>query len=401
MTSALERVVVVGASLAGLRAAETLRSSGYEGSLMLAGEEHRLPYDRPPLSKEVLQGRKPAEATGLAPQDRFDDLGIELQLGRRCYGLDPQAKRIQTGDGYLDFDGCIIATGSSPRRWRDAEALEGVHVLRTADDALAIADALARGPRVAVVGAGFIGSEVAASARSRGLEITVVESLEGPLLRAVGEEMARVCQQLHADQGTRVLCGVAVERLEGSGRVERVILSDGSWVDADLVVVGIGVAPNVGWLADSGLPIGDGVVCDATLRAGHPRIFACGDVASWPNALVGATMRCEHWTNAAEQAAHAARNLLAGPEGAVAYTGSNYFWSDQYGIRLESVGCAAGSTVEVVAGKIADYKFLALYREGDRLAGAIGMDSPRLVMKAKRLFERGTSWTKAVEALRS
>ena len=236
---------------------------------------------------------------------------------------------------------------------------------------------------------------------SRGLEVTVVEAFEGPLLRAVGEEMARVCQQLHADHGTTILCGVAVERLEGSGRVERVILSDGSWVDADLVVVGIGVTPNVGWLVDSGLAIGDGVECDATLCAGHPRIFACGDVARWPNALVGATMRCEHWTNAAEQGTYAARNLLAGPEGAEAYTGSNYFWSDQYGIRLESVGCPARGRVEVVTGKIANRKFLALYREDDRLAGAIGMDSPRLVMKAKRLFERSTSWAKAVEALRS
>jgi NADPH-dependent 2,4-dienoyl-CoA reductase/sulfur reductase-like enzyme len=401
MTTALERVVIVGASLAGLRAAEALRRSGYEGSLVLVGEEHRLPYDRPPLSKEVLQGRKAADATRFRPQEHFDDLGIELQLGRRCYGLDPHARRIQTGDGYLDFDGCIIATGTSPRRFRDAEALEGVHVIRTADDALAISDALARDPRVAVVGAGFIGSEVAASVRSRGLDVTLVEALAAPLVRAVGEDMARVCAQLHTDHGTRLLCGVEVERLEGSGHVERVILSDGSWVDADLVIVGIGVSPNVGWLVDSGLPIGDGVVCDATLRAGHPNIFACGDVASWPNPLFGATMRCEHWTNATEQGIHAARNLLARPEHAQPYRGANYFWSDQYGIRIQSIGRTTQGAVEVVAGSLADREFLACFREGDRLAGAFAMNSPRLLTQARLLFERDTPWDLAVSDLRS
>lgn len=397
----LERIVVAGSGLAGLRAAETLRRCGFDGSLVMIGAEAGMPYDRPPLSKEILKGTKALSDTLLCEQGHFDELKIELQLGTRCLDIDANAKRIQTEVGWIDFDGCVIATGAAPRRLRSMGQLEGVYVLRTADDARLIASVIDQGPRAVVVGAGFIGAEVAASLKTRGLDVTVVEALPAPLAGILGPELAQICTGLHHDHGTKLLCGVGVERIEGSGRVERVVLTDGSMLEADLVIVGIGAAPNVDWLMQSTLDVSDGVVCDATLHAGHPAIVACGDVAQWPNYLFRKSMRCEHWTNAVEQAIVAARNLLAGPDASATFRSAAYFWSEQYGMRLQSIGYIAGLPGELVAGSVDERRFIMCFRDSDRLAGAFAMNSPRLVMKAKALFEREAPWDEAIAALRT
>lgn len=397
----LERIVVAGAGLAGLRSAEALRRRGFDGSLVMIGAEAGMPYDRPPLSKEVLKGTKALSDTLLCDRAHFDELDIDLQLGTRCLDIDISAKRIQTEAGWIDFDGCVIATGAAPRRLRSMGDLEGVYVLRTADDAGLIASVIDHGPRAVVVGAGFIGAEVAASLRARGLDVTVVEALPAPLAGILGPDLAQICTQLHHDHGTKLVCGVGVERLEGSGRVERVVLTDGRVLEADLVIVGIGATPNIDWLRQSTLNVTDGVVCDATLHAGHPAIVACGDVAQWPNDLFRKSMRCEHWTNAVEQAIAAARNLLAGPDASVPFRSAAYFWSEQYGVRLQSIGYIAGLPGDLIAGSVDERRFIMCFRDSNRLAGAFAMNSPRLLMKAKTLFERETSWDEAIAALRA
>lgn len=395
----MKTVVVVGAGLAGLRAAETLRDEGFDGRIVLAGAEFELPYDRPPLSKDVLTGESTPESATLRDAEHFDELAIELLPGSPASSLDLAARSVTVGERELDFDGLILATGAAARRLPAAAGLAGVHVLRSLDDARAISRALDASPRVVVIGAGFIGGEVAAGARSRGLDVTIVEAQAAPLTRVLGEQMGRACAALHADHGVRLITGAGVRALEGNGRVERVTLEDGSQLDADLVVVGIGVTPSTEWLADSGLELQDGVVCDATLSTGAPGVFAAGDIVRWPNPLFGVAMRCEQWTNAVEQARHAARNLLAGADAATPFAGSNYFWSDQYGIRIQFAGVPHGQTTRIVAGDPAEHRFLALYGDAGRLVGALAMRSPRDLMRAKLLIERRASWDDALAHL--
>jgi NADPH-dependent 2,4-dienoyl-CoA reductase/sulfur reductase-like enzyme len=390
-------VAVVGASIAGLRAVESLRRAGFEGGVTLVGEEPHLPYDRPPLSKEVLTGARSAETVSFRNRAFFDDLGIEVWTGRRATGLDIGSREILFADERLPFDGAILATGSMPRNLPGAADLEGIHTLRTVDDARAILAALDGSPRVVVVGAGFIGSEVSASARTRGLEVTVVEALPVPLVRAVGTSMGAVCASLHLDHGTELRCGVGVEGFEGTGRVEAVRLSDGTVVAADLVVVGVGVAPATGWLEGSGLTIRDGLVCDASLSPGPPFVFAAGDLVRWPNPVFGTEMRLEHWTNAVEQGMAAARNLLDGTS-ARPFGSVPYFWSDQYGIRIQLVGYPEGDEDELVVcqGSVEERRFVALYRRGQRVVAAFGMSSPKLVMQYRTMIGHGGSWDDAL-----
>jgi NADPH-dependent 2,4-dienoyl-CoA reductase/sulfur reductase-like enzyme len=395
---ALDRVVVVGASLAGLRAVETLRKSGFEGSVTLVGEEAHLPYDRPPLSKEVLKGERSIGTVGFRDEAFFEGLGVEVRTGQRATGLDLNDRHLLLGDERLPFDGAILATGSSPRTLPSMPALRGVYTLRTLDDTHALLDAFARNPRVAVVGAGFIGSEVASSARSRGLEVTVIEALPVPLVRAIGEAMGAVCASLHRDRGTDLRCGAGVDAVEGSGRVERIRLTDGSTVAADVVIVGVGVSPTTEWLEGSGLEIRNGLVCDATLCAGPPFVFGAGDIVRWPNPLFDMEMRLEHWTNATEQGAFAARNLLSGG-GAKPFESVPYFWSDQYGIRIQLVGYAEGDEDEVLVchGSVEERQFVALYRRGDRLVAAFSMNWPALVMQYRTKIMQGATWDQALE----
>src|SRR5947209_16682137 len=319
----MRTVVVAGASLAGLRAAETLRQDGFDGRLVLVGAEAHLAYDRPPLSKQLLAGKVEAEQVSLCPPDRYDELGLELHLGRRATALDLASQEVVVDEAErIAFDGLVIATGASPRLLPGVPPLDGIHLLRTLDDCLAIRAGLERviagRGRVVVVGAGFIGSEVAATSHAAGAQVTVLEALATPLSKALGEEMGAACASLHHDHGVDLRTGAGVSGFHGQHRVEGVLLHDGTTVEADLVVVGVGVAPNTGWLESSGLKLDNGVVCDSTAHAA-PGVVAAGDVARWHNRLFETDMRVEHWTNAAEGGIAAARALLAGPEKAEPY----------------------------------------------------------------------------------
>jgi NADPH-dependent 2,4-dienoyl-CoA reductase/sulfur reductase-like enzyme len=272
----------------------------------------------------------------------------------------------------------------------------GIYMLRTLDDSLAIRDALDATPRVVVVGAGFIGSEVAATCRMRGLDVTLLEALPVPLARALGDEVGAACAELHRDNGVDLRVGVAVDGFDGDGRVERVRLSDGGTVDADIVVIGVGVAPETAWLEGSGLVLGNGVRCDASCFASAPGVVAAGDVARWHNPLFGVDMRVEHWTNAAEQGTAAARALLAGA-GAEPFAPVPYFWSDQYDAKIQFVGmCAPGDELRVVHGSVAERRFVALYGRAGRLVGALAVSRPRLLMAYRRLIAAGAAWDDAL-----
>jgi NADPH-dependent 2,4-dienoyl-CoA reductase/sulfur reductase-like enzyme len=393
--AALSSVVVVGASLAGINAARALRRGGYDGSLTLVGAEAHRPYDRPPLSKQVLAGAWEPERTLLADSD--DDAGIEWRLGVAASGLDLAAHRLDLADGSsLPWDGLVIATGASPRTLPGTEDLGGVHVLRTIDDAVALrADLDAEPRRVVVVGAGFIGAEVAATCRGRGLDVTLVEPLPVPLGRVLGGDIGDTVAAVHRDQGVDVRLGVGVEALEGGDRVESVRLADGTSIDADVVVVGIGVRPNVGWLDGSGLDVSDGVLADAACVAA-PGVVVAGDVARWPHQGYGEVMRVEHWDHAIAQGAHAAESLLAG-EGATAFTPVPWFWSDQYDRKIMLAGRPAGADeVRIVDGSLDERRFVALYRRGDHVAAALGMNRPAPLARWRLRLADGVGWGDAM-----
>jgi NADPH-dependent 2,4-dienoyl-CoA reductase/sulfur reductase-like enzyme len=394
--------VVVGASLAGLRAVETLRTDGFEGTITLVGAEDRLPYDRPPLSKKVLSGEWEPERTALRRDGELDQLDVDARLGVRAERLDVAARRIHLSDGTaLGFDGLVIATGAAVRRLSGQPDLAGIFMLRTLDDCLALRAALTVGsPRVVVIGAGFIGAEVAATARGLGCDVTVVEAMPVPLARALGPQMGMACAELHRDHGVALRLGVGVDALEGAGRVERVVLADGTVLEADVVVVGVGVEPATGWLQGSGLELRDGVVCDATLAAGPPGVYAAGDVCRWPNQLFDEEMRVEHWTNAAEQGAQAARNLMATAAGqpGAPYAPVPFFWSDQYGARLQFLGRAGpDDEVQVVNGSVEERAFVALYGRRGRLRGVLGLSRPKVVMGFQKLLAAGISWEDSLQ----
>lgn len=394
--SAQAHLVVVGASLAGLRAVESARRGGFSGAITLVGAERHVPYDRPPLSKEFLTSADPPSATILREEAMLrDELAIDLRLGVTATGLDTEARTLETDDGPIGYTGLVIATGATPRTLPGTHQLAGVHVLRTIEDAHAIRVALDAGARTVVVGAGFIGSEIAASARSRGLDVTVVEAMATPLARPVGEEMGKVLAALHERHGTTVRLGVGVEGLDGEDRVRAVRLADGTTIDADLVVVGIGVAPNTEWLADCGLTLDNGVQCDETLCAGVDGVYAAGDLANWPNPTFGTRMRLEHWTIAAEQGGVAGRHA-ADPASATPYETVPYFWSDWYGSRIQFVGVAAEADEIVhVAGDLDGDSFVTLYRKGDRFAGALALEARSQIMKYRALLARRGSWDEA------
>jgi 3-phenylpropionate/trans-cinnamate dioxygenase ferredoxin reductase subunit len=394
----MQTIVVVGGSLAGLRGAEALRRFGYGGRLVFVGEESHRPYDRPPLSKEILRGDREPEQIGLAKPESFDALELDLRLGRRAEALDTAARTVRLDDGEeIGFDGLLIATGASPRRLPGTPDLAGIHVLRTLDDSLAIRAALERGPRVAVVGAGFIGAEVAASCRARGLEVTLIETLPLPLANAVGKEIGEVIAAIHRDNGVDLRLSARVAGFEGGERVERVRLDDGSTVAADLVVVGIGVAPATGWLESSGLALDDGVVCDETCATAVEGIVAAGDVARWHNPLFGESMRTEHWTNAVEQANAATERLLKGADAVEPFAPVPFVWSDQYDRKIQSAGhFGPEDEVRIVHGSLEERRFVALHGRGGRLVGAVAMNRVRELMAYRRKIRAGIGLEEAV-----
>jgi len=394
-------VAVVGASIAGLRAAETLRGEGHTGPVVVVGAEPHLPYDRPPLSKQFLAGTWGLERISLRAPDKLAGYGLDLRLGRRADALDLGGRRLELDDGTsLSFDGLVIATGAAPRALPGAEDVEGVHLLRTLDDSQSLAAALGEGVSLVVVGAGFIGAEVAATAHSMGARVTVVEALPVPLGRVLGDAMGSVCAALHADNGVEVRTGVGVAGLRtephaGGRRVTGVELADGSVLDAEVVVVGIGVVPVTGWLQGSGLELGDGVVADDRLFAADDVVVA-GDVARFTEAD-GTSRRVEHWTNATEQGAVAARNLLAGRDGAVPYRPVPYFWSDQYDVKIQVIGHPSpADEVVVVDGSTDERRFVALYGREGRLQAVLGFGRPRQLMAFRPLLEAGASFDEAL-----
>jgi NADPH-dependent 2,4-dienoyl-CoA reductase/sulfur reductase-like enzyme len=318
-------------------------------------------------------------------------------LGRPATALDTTAREVVVGNRRLPYDAMVIATGARARTLPGTEHLAGVHTLRTLDDATAVRQALERGARTVVIGAGFIGSEVASSARKRGLDVTVIDAMPTPLARAVGEAMGGLCASLHRRAGTNLRCGTGVKAIEGAGRVEQVVLTDGTILPADLAVVGVGAEPSGDWLADSGLRLEDGVVCDEYLHTGADGIYAAGDVARWHNPLFGRTMRLEHWTSAAEQGAVAARNAV-NPGSAKTYETVPYFWSDWYDSRIQFVGVPDADEVRMVDGDLdRDGRCVALYRQGDRLVGALTINGQSVIMKYRRQVGHGTSWRDALE----
>ncbi|SEM71984.1 NAD(P)/FAD-dependent oxidoreductase [Streptacidiphilus jiangxiensis] len=387
----MRSVLVVGASLAGLGAVRALREEGYEGTITVVGEERRLPYDRPPLSKQFLTGQLDAQALALGDADEYQDLAADWLLGARAVRLDPAARTVALSDGReVRTDAVVIATGAVARTLPrvGARALAGVHSLRTLDDAEALRADLATGrPTVAVVGAGFIGAEVASSARALGLEVTVIEAAEAPLERALGRSMGRVCASLHADHGVRLLCGVGVAGLdEGDGRVTGVRLADGRLVPADVVVVGVGARPATDWLAGSGLDLDDGVLCDAGCATNIPGVVAVGDVARCLDLFTGRHTRVEHWTSAVEQPRTAARTLLTGVSTPAPAT-APYFWSDLYRSRIQFAGhLLPGDEPQVVEGDLDDRRFAAVYRRGDRAVAVLAVDQPKAFGRLRRVL---------------
>ncbi|MBA3281606.1 MAG: FAD-dependent oxidoreductase [Acidimicrobiia bacterium] len=396
----MEHVVVVGASLAGMRAAETLRAEGFTGTLTVVGDEAHAPYDRPPLSKQVLAGEWDADRIAL-PSGARAELDLTWERGVAATRLDLTARELELADGRtLPFDGLVIATGATARWIPGTRGLPGVFTLRTLDDALGICRAIDAGAtRVVVVGAGFIGAEVAASCRGRGVAVTMVEPLSQPLARVLGEEVGQVIAGLHADHGVDLRLSTGVDSIEASEHTAtRVHLSDGTAVTADLVVVGIGVVPNTGWLAGSGLNLDDGVLCDQTTLAA-PGVVAAGDVARWPNPVFGDVMRVEHWEHAIDMGAHAARRLLAGDGPGEPYAPVPWFWSDQYDRKLQLAGSVRpDDEVVVVAGSTTDRRFTALYGRHGRVVGAFAMNMPAQVVRYRRAIAAGLAWDDALAA---
>ncbi len=394
-----ERIAIVGASLGGLRTAQGLRGRGkFEGSITLIGAEPHYPYDRPPLSKQLLAGQWGPEQTLLDAPDTVDKLGLDLRLGVRAENLDLEAREVALSDGRsVAFDALVIATGATPRTLPNTPDLAGIHTLRTIDDSMRIRAELAKEPRVAVVGAGFIGAEVASVARSAGLEVTLIEALPAPLANAVGAEVGEACANLHRQRGVDVRCGALVAGFEGDERVEQVVLADGSKVEADLVVVGIGVAPETGWLEGSGLELRDGIVCDSTLMAA-PGVFAIGDVCRWYNPIYEEEMRVEHWTNVIHQSRQVARNLLAEPGEARPFASVPYVWSDQYDASIQSLGhMRPDDPFEVLHGSLESLEFVVGYQRNGILVGGLTFNMPQQLSSYRPLIEQRTPWEAVLE----
>ncbi|GLX39472.1 pyridine nucleotide-disulfide oxidoreductase [Streptomyces roseochromogenus] len=393
------RIVVVGASLAGLRAAETMREKGFTGSLTMIGDEPYEPYDRPPLSKQVLLGRAGPERTAL-PRRR--DIEAEWRLGVPATGLDMAAHRVRLADGdEVEYDRLLIATGVRARPWPQADeaALDGVFVLRTRDDAAALEQKLAAGPgRVLVIGAGFTGSEIASACRERGLPVTVAERGAAPLVGALGGVVGEVAAEMHREHGVDLRTGIMVTRLEGdaTGRVRAAHLSDGTTVEADVVVVSLGAMRNTEWLTGSGLGAGPrGIACDAGCRAFDIRgivtddIYVAGDVARSPHALFGYQfLSLEHWGNAVAQAETAAHNMLSESADRRPHLWVPAFWSSQFGVNIKSVGVPTmGTEILIAQGSRDERRFTGVYGYQGRVIGAVTFDQSRWLQFYERLIE--------------
>ncbi|BBX27314.1 FAD-dependent oxidoreductase [Mycolicibacterium alvei] len=370
--------------MAAARTAEQLRRSEYTGPITIVSDEDHLPYDRPPLSKEVL--RAETDDVTLKPAEFYAENDITLQLGSAAQSVDTAAKTLKLADGSdVAYDELIIATGLVPRRIRAFGDLAGIHVLRSYAESMALREHAERAQRAVVVGAGFIGCEVAASLRKLGVEVTLVEPQPTPLASVLGEQIGALVTRLHQAEGVDVRCGIGVSEVRGADKVEQVVLGDGTELDADLVVVGIGSQPAVEWLEGSGIALDNGVVCDEVGRASSAGVWAIGDVASWRD-HVGGQVRVEHWSNVADQA-RAMVPAMLGQESAPVVS-VPYFWSDQYDVKIQCLGePEADDVVHVVEDD--GRKFLAFYERNGVVVGVVGGGMPGKVMKARGKIAAG------------
>jgi NADPH-dependent 2,4-dienoyl-CoA reductase/sulfur reductase-like enzyme len=370
--------VIVGGGLAAARTAEQLRRSEYSGPITIISDEVHLPYDRPPLSKEVL--RKEVDDTALKPREWYDENDITLRLGSAARSLDTAAQTVTLDDGTtLGYDELVIATGLVPRRIPAIPDLAGICVLRSVDESMALREHASSAQRAVVIGAGFIGCEVAASLRSLGVDVVLVEPQPTPLAAVLGEQIGELVARLHRAEGVDVRLGVGVAEVRGDTRVEAVVLSDGTELPADIVVVGIGSRPATEWLEGSGVQVDNGVICDEAGRTSAPNVWALGDVASWRDAT-GHQGRVEHWSNVADQARVVVPALLGREVPSVVVV--PYFWSDQYDVKIQCLGePEADDVVHVVEDD--GRKFLAYYERDGALVGVVGGGMPGKVMKVR------------------
>jgi 3-phenylpropionate/trans-cinnamate dioxygenase ferredoxin reductase subunit len=364
---------IVGGGLAGGKAAETLREDGFDGRVVLVGAETERPYERPPLSKEYLRGEAERSTIYVHDEGYYAEHEIELRLGRTASELDVPARELTLDDGErIRYDTLLLATGAEPRRLELPGAdLDGVRYLRSVTNSDALRDRFERARSVVVVGAGWIGCEVAAAARQRGLDVTLVEPLQVPLQRVLGDELGGFYRDVHVEQGVQVLTGVGVEAFEGGDAIERVVLADGRRIDCELVVVGIGVRPRTQLAERAGLAVDDGVLVDERLQTSAPGVFAAGDVARAQHPFYGATVRVEHWATALNQGPAAARSMLGGAE---PYDRLPYFYSDQYDVGMEYTGWAQDWDRVVFRGDPASREFIAFWLRGDRVLAGMNVN---------------------------
>lgn len=368
-------IVIAGGGLAAVRAAQALRDLGWQGGIVVVSEEHEPPYDRPPLSKDYLLGSASDEDIRLLSDEAIGDLGVDLRLGERAVGLELEPGRLLTAGGSaIDFDRLIVATGATPIQLPAFGGYDNVTYLRDIDDARRLRAALADKPRVGIVGGGFIGLEIASVATALGCEAIVVEAAAEPLAPILGEEIGGWIRAWHEAEGVSFRCGSPVAEVDGVGSLERLVLADGTTVEADLAVVGVGVRPNVGWLAESGLELHRGLVCDEHGATADPRIVGVGDVVC--RHVDGECHPTGHWTAAGEGARTAASLLLdKAPSGGI---DDGYFWSDQFGKRLQFTGeIPAQHQLEIVEGSVAERSFVVRCTAAGELRAVLGLDSPR------------------------
>lgn len=387
----MDRVVVVGASLAAVHAVEALREHGYAGDITLVGAEDVLPYDRPPLSKEALREGIDTLKLLLREPGWYESQGVCLRLGRSAVELDTRHRAVVLDGGdRIPYDGVVLATGSRARTvsYGPAGAERSARSLRSLPDAVGLREELLEAKSLVVVGGGFIGLEVAATAREMGLDVTVVELAPVPLSRVLGDEVGHWFRHYHAEHGVDVRCGVAVDEIDHSPGNSKVRLRDGTVLSADLVVAGVGAEPVTGWLAGSGLGLGDGVRCDEALRTTVPDVVAAGDVANWYNPLFDETMRVEQWNNAVTQGRHAAGTLLGQGDSCAVVP---YFWSDQFAAKMRFVGRSnAASDVRVV--ESSDRRLVAVFGRDDKIRGALCVNAPRQLALYRKAIENQVQW---------
>ncbi|BCO37605.1 NAD(P)/FAD-dependent oxidoreductase [Mycobacterium heckeshornense] len=378
VTGSANGVVIVGGGLAAVRTAEQLRRANYTGPITIVSDEVHLPYDRPPLSKEVL--RSEVDDVTLKPREFYDEYRITLRLGSAATGLDTTEQTVTLDDGtVLGYDQLVIATGLVPRRIPSFPDLVGIRVLRSYDESIALRRHALRARHAVVVGAGFIGCEVAASLRGLGVGVVLVEPQPAPLAGALGAQIGELVARLHRSEGVEVRTEVAVAEVRGAGHVDSVVLTDGAELTADLVVVGVGSRPATEWLNGSGIKVDDGVICDEAGHTSAPNVWALGDVASWRNPM-GHQVRVEHWSNVAEQARVVVPAMLG--QQAPSHVVVPYFWSDQYDIKIQCLGePQATDIVHLVEDD--GRRFLAYYERDGVVAGVVGGGMAGKVMKTR------------------